>query len=62
MAIKIRPMLKTDKPPLMQILRNTPEFKVAEVVVAEELIDGYLEDCVGYGYYVLIAESDKVLP
>ena len=45
----------------MQILRNTPEFKPVEVAVAEELIDGYLEDAVGYGYYVLIAESGSVL-
>ncbi len=45
----------------MRILRNTPEFKPAEVVVAEELIDGYLEDSVAYGYYILIAESDSGL-
>ena len=45
----------------MQILRNTPEFKPVEVAVAEELIDGYLEDAVGYGYYVLIAESGSAL-
>ena len=61
MTINIRPMLKRDKPPLMQILRNTPEFKPVEVAVAEELIDGYLEDAVGYGYYVLIAESGSLL-
>ena len=46
---------------MMQILRNTPEFKPVEVAVAEELIDGYLEDAVGYGYYVLIAESGSLL-
>ena len=54
-------MLKKDKGPLMQILRSTQEFKPVEVAVAEELIDGYLEDAVGYGYYVLIAESDPTL-
>ena len=45
----------------MRILRNTPEFKPAEVAVAEELIDGYLEDPLAYGYYILIAELDSVL-
>ncbi|MEK7353673.1 MAG: GNAT family N-acetyltransferase [Chloroflexota bacterium] len=61
MTINIRPMLKKDKPALMRILRNTPEFKPAEVAVAEELIDGYLEDSLTYGYYVLISESDSAL-
>jgi len=45
----------------MRILRNTPEFKPAEVAVAEELINGYLEDSIGYGYYILIAEAGSVL-
>jgi ribosomal protein S18 acetylase RimI-like enzyme len=42
----------------MQILKNTPEFKPFEVVVAEEVIDGYLGDPVGTGYQVLISEDD----
>lgn len=46
-----------DKPALMQILRHTPEFKPYEVVVAEEVIDGYLEDPQGTGYYALVAED-----
>ncbi len=33
-----------DKPALMAILRITPEFKPHEVIVAEEVIDAYLED------------------
>ncbi|HTY82401.1 MAG TPA: GNAT family N-acetyltransferase [Dehalococcoidales bacterium] len=45
----------------MQILRNTPEFKDYEVVVAEEVIDGYLDDQQGTGYYALIAEDDSQL-
>src|SRR3990170_940361 len=61
MAINISPMLKKDKPPLMQILLNTPEFKPVEVKGAEELIDGYPEDAAGYGYYILIAESGLTL-
>ena len=61
MTINIRPMLKKDKPALMRILRDTPEFKPVEVVVAEELIDAYLDDPVASDYYVLIAESGSAL-
>ena len=56
MKINIRPMLQKDKPALMKILQNTPEFKPSEVVVAEEVIDSYLHAPVSSGYYTLIAE------
>ena len=49
-------MLKKDKPALMRLLRNTPEFKPFEVTIAEELIDAYLNDP-ACGYFHLIAES-----
>ena len=45
----------------MRILRSTPEFKPAEVVVAEELIDACLDDLNDSGYYTLIAESGSAL-
>ena len=61
MKLKIRQMLKKDKPELMQILRNTPEFKAYEVEVAEEVIDSYLHDTRESGYYVLVAESDSTV-
>jgi ribosomal protein S18 acetylase RimI-like enzyme len=51
-------MVARDKPALTRILRNTPEFKSFEVVVAEEVIDSYLGDPRGSGYFVLIAEGD----
>jgi ribosomal protein S18 acetylase RimI-like enzyme len=51
-------MVARDKPALMNILRNTPEFKPFEVVVAEEVIDSYLNDPRGSGYSTLIAEDD----
>jgi ribosomal protein S18 acetylase RimI-like enzyme len=41
----------------MQILKNTPEFKPFEVVVAEELIDSFLSDRENSGYIILIAED-----
>jgi ribosomal protein S18 acetylase RimI-like enzyme len=52
-------MSPADKTALMKILENTPEFKPYEVVVAEEVIDGYLEAPETSGYNILIAEVDK---
>jgi len=54
-------MVGGDKPAIMQILRATPEFMPAEVVVAEEVIDSYLQDPLQSGYYVLIAEVESVI-
>ena len=50
-----------DKTALMRILKNTPEFKSFEVVVAEELIDSYLSDPEKPEYNILIAEDDVEL-
>jgi len=57
MTVRIRPMAKKDKPALMALLRGTPEFKPAEVVVAEEVIDSYLADPAGSGYNTLVAQN-----
>jgi len=57
MTVSIRPMVKGDKPSLMALLRGLPEFKPAEVAVAEEVIDNYLTDPAGSGYNTLVAES-----
>lgn len=54
-------MRKIDKPAVMKILHDTPEFKSAEVVVAEEVIDNYLRDLISSGYYVSVAESDSTI-
>jgi ribosomal protein S18 acetylase RimI-like enzyme len=51
-------MIAGDKPALMRILRNTPEFKPFEVAVAEEVIDAYLTDPKGTGYFTDVAEDD----
>ena len=55
----IRPMTPYDKPAIMHILETTPEFKPIEVVVAEELIDCYLEDSTGLTYPIMVAEIDS---
>jgi predicted N-acetyltransferase YhbS len=61
MKIYIRPMTHKDKPSVTKILRSTPEFKPSEVTVAEEVIDSYLKDSVGSGYYIRVAEVDSTV-
>ena len=49
-------MTGKNKPAILKILKNTPEFEPHEVVVAEEVIDSYLNDPTGSGYHILVAE------
>lgn len=56
MPPRIRPMTRRDKPAVMRLLKTIPEFTPDEVVVAGELIDCYLDDPSGSGYYILVAE------
>lgn len=56
--MKIRHVTAEDKPDLMRVLRNTPEFTSAEVDLAEEVIDDYLEDSVASGFFILIADLE----
>jgi ribosomal protein S18 acetylase RimI-like enzyme len=44
----------------MHMLRNMPEFKPPEVVVAEEVLDDYLRDSIRSGYHVFAAEIDSL--
>ena len=52
----IRPMTNEDKSAIMQILRAIPEFIPEEVIVAEEVIDCYLQDLSSSGYHAFVAE------
>jgi ribosomal protein S18 acetylase RimI-like enzyme len=54
-------MSHEDKPRIVEILRDTPEFKPFEVAVAEELIDSYLQDPSSSGYHILVAEVDSTV-
>jgi ribosomal protein S18 acetylase RimI-like enzyme len=54
----IRPMTVNDKPAVICILNDTPEFLPPEVIVAEELIDAFLEAPTTSGYYISVAEFD----
>ena len=59
MSPQIRPMIRRDKPAVIRILQTTPEFKPAEVVVAEEVCDSYLDNPSTSGYYVFVAETNS---
>ncbi len=56
--MKIRSMIDRDKPAIMHILRNTPEFTPEEVDLAEEVIDDYLEDSAASGFFTLVADLE----
>ena len=45
----------------MEILQNTPEFNASDLEVAEEVIDSYLHDAKGSGYYVLVAKAGSTV-
>jgi ribosomal protein S18 acetylase RimI-like enzyme len=51
-------MITKDKRALLQILKNTPEFKPIEVSVAQEVINSYLTHGTGSGYNIQVAESN----
>jgi ribosomal protein S18 acetylase RimI-like enzyme len=59
--LNIRPMTKKDKAAVMRILKNTPEFTPAEVVLADEVIDSYLFNPQESGYFILVAEVDSTI-
>jgi ribosomal protein S18 acetylase RimI-like enzyme len=54
----IRPLTVKEKASVMRLLQATPEFLPPEVIIAEELIDAFLEDTETSGYYIYIAEHD----
>jgi GNAT superfamily N-acetyltransferase len=55
----IRPMELRDKEPVMGLIRATGFFMPAEVDVAEELIDIYLEDPEQKDYLIVVVENDQ---
>jgi ribosomal protein S18 acetylase RimI-like enzyme len=61
MRTKVRPMIARDKPAIIQMLRNMPEFKPPEVVIAEEVLDDYLRDSIRSGYHVFVAEIGSLV-
>ncbi len=54
-------MVHKDKSTIMDMLRIIREFSPEEVIVAEEVIDAYLQDPVSSGYHVFVAEVDSTV-
>jgi len=52
-------MTRDDKPEVIRLLKATPEFEPSEVMVAEEVIDCYLDRPTGSGYHVQVAVADS---
>lgn len=50
-------MIRRDRPFIVELLKATPEFRPAEVEIAEEVIDSYLIDPIESGYYIVVAEK-----
>jgi ribosomal protein S18 acetylase RimI-like enzyme len=55
----IRAMKPPDKAPVLGLIRATGFFTPAEVDVAEELIDVYLEDPEQKDYRIVVLENDR---
>jgi ribosomal protein S18 acetylase RimI-like enzyme len=53
---RIRTVQASDRPAIMQMLRNLPAFLPHEVVVAAEVLDSCLADPLRSGYYAFVAE------
>ena len=62
-SVGLRVMVHGDKNAIMAILTSTPEFKPAEIVVAEEVIGYFLDQGIASGYRVWVAVegADKVI-
>jgi ribosomal protein S18 acetylase RimI-like enzyme len=58
MAVKIRGIKLSDKQRILEIVKDTKAFVAEEVTVAEEVIDDYLNDPEGSGYFFYVAEHD----
>jgi ribosomal protein S18 acetylase RimI-like enzyme len=60
MDYSLRPMTAADKPALMALLRDTPEFDEAEIPIAEDVIDSYLA-CPGRDFCISVAMVSRRL-
>ena len=58
MPLKTRAMTSADKIEIMEILKSTTAFTREDVRVAEEVIDAYLSDAQGSGYFIDIGELE----
>lgn len=55
----VRPMARADRQPVLDLVRATGFFTPAEIQVAEELIDIYLNNPGQRDYYIVVVENEK---
>lgn len=59
MDVDVRPMISEDKPAVMGIVKLVPQFSQVDYDVAEEVIDIYLQNRVGSGYFIYVAVNNS---
>jgi len=55
----LRPMVSTDREPVLKLIRATGFFAPDEVKVAEELVDVYLNKPGQRDYFIVVIENDQ---
>jgi len=55
----LRPMVKADRQPVLELIRATGFFTPDEVKVAEELIDIYLQQPDQRDYFIVVVENEQ---
>lgn len=55
----LRPMVKADRQPVLDLIRATGFFTPEEVQVAEELIDIYLKQPEQRDYFIVVVENEQ---
>lgn len=55
----LRPMVKADRQPVMELIKETGFFTPDEIKVAEELIDIYLNQPEQRDYFIVVVENEE---
>jgi GNAT superfamily N-acetyltransferase len=59
MIPRIRPLAPRDKTAVMTILKQSIQFELHELEVAEEVINDYLRDPIHSGYHIVVADMES---
>ncbi len=58
--VRIRPTVREDHAPILDILKRTDYFTEAEVEIADELLNSYFDKSLDSGYWTYTAVTDNV--
>ncbi len=59
--VRIRPTVRADHAPILDILKRTDYFTEPEVEIADELLNSYFDKSAESGYWTYTAETDRVV-